>query len=646
MFYYAGSAILRLFTRRDSISMTLITLHHARLAFGAATLLDDVFLTLRERERVCLLGRNGAGKSTLMRVIQDDVALDGGEIMRRQGLRTALVAQDVPPEIDGRVFEVVAAGLGEQAEVLTDYQRVSLLLAEKNTPELLEELGRLQKRLEDTGGWELHQRTEQVLSHLQLPAEQPFATLSGGLKRRVLLGRALVADPDILLLDEPTNHLDLDTIAWLEDFLVRRDKALVFVTHDRSFLRRVATRIIELDRGQLASWDCDYDTYLVRREEQLAAEEKQQAEFDKKLAREEAWVRQGIKARRTRNMGRVRALHQLRAERRARRERTGHAVLQVQEVERSGRLVIEAQSLCYAWDEQPIIRDFSTTILRGDKVGIIGPNGSGKTTLLQLLLGKLDPQQGHIRHGTNLQVAYFDQLRAQLDENATVQDNVAEGNDWVEVDGRRRHVMGYLQDFLFPPERARSPVRILSGGERNRLLLAKLFTRPANLLVLDEPTNDLDLETLELLEDLLVEFSGTVLLVSHDRAFLDNVVTSTLVLEGEGRVGEYVGGYEDWLRQRPHATDEPQPANAKSERRSPKERPRKLSFKDQRELESLPQRIEDLETEQADIHARLSDPEFYRKGGGTLQELQARLEVLQDELALSYARWEELEALA
>ena len=624
--------------------MTLITLHHTRLAFGAATLLDDVFLTLRERERVCLLGRNGAGKSTLMRVIQGEVAPDSGEIMRRQGLRTALVTQEVPSGIEGSVFEVVAAGLGEQAALLADYHRVSRLLADSHRPELLDQLGHAQKRLEDTGGWDLHQRATQVIDHLQLPAEQLFATLSGGLKRRVLLGRALVADPDILLLDEPTNHLDLDTIAWLEDFLVRRDKALVFVTHDRSFLRRVATRIIELDRGRLSSWECDYDTYLERREEQLAAEEKQQAEFDKKLAREEVWVRQGIKARRTRNMGRVRALQQLRAERRARRERTGNALLQVQEGERSGKLVIEAHAISYAWD-QPLIRDFSTTILRGDKVGIIGPNGSGKTTLLQLLLGELAPQTGRIRHGTNLQIAYFDQLRAQLDENATVQENVADGNDWVDIGGQRRHVMGYLQDFLFPPERARSPVRILSGGERNRLLLAKLFTRPANVLVLDEPTNDLDLETLELLEDLLVEFSGTVLLVSHDRAFLDNVVTSTLVLEGGGQVGEYVGGYEDWLRQRPQPVGASQPAPAKAERRLPKERPRKLSFKEQRELQSLPQRIEELEAEQADIHARLSDPEFYRKSGGALQELQARLEAVESERALSYARWEELEAL-
>ncbi|WP_429886058.1 ATP-binding cassette domain-containing protein [Geoalkalibacter halelectricus] len=625
--------------------MALITLHNISLAFGAAALLDGATLTIGERERVCLLGRNGAGKSTLMRVINGDLPPDGGEIMRRQGLRTALVTQEVPAGIDGKVFDVVAGGLGEQSKLLADFHRVSRRLMDDSTCGLLDELGRLQKRLEETGGWELHQRAEQVVSHLQLPAEDQFSTLSGGLKRRVMLGRALVADPDILLLDEPTNHLDLDTIAWLEDFLLRRDKALVFVTHDRSFLRRVAGRIVELDRGLLSNWECDYDTYLARRDEQLAAEEKQQAEFDKKLAREEAWVRQGIKARRTRNMGRVRALQQLRAERRARRERSGTAALQVQEADRSGRLVIEAQHLSYAWKDLPIVRDFSTTILRGDKIGIIGPNGSGKTTLLQLLLGELTPQQGCVKHGTNLRIAYFDQLRAQLDENRSVHENVAEGNDWVDVGGRRRHVMGYLQDFLFPAERARSPVRTLSGGERNRLLLAKLFTRPANLLVLDEPTNDLDLETLELLEDLLVEFAGTVLLVSHDRAFLDNVVTSTLVLEGEGRVGEYVGGYEDWLRQRPQIAPPQKNQESKPQRRPAKERARKLSFKEKKELEELPGRIEALEKEQAAIHARLSDPDFYRNGGGDVAAIQERLVAVEEELARSYDRWEGLEAL-
>ncbi len=626
--------------------MALLSIHNLSLAFGGPQLLDGASLTLREGERICLLGRNGAGKTTLMRLLNGDLAPDGGEIMRRQGLRTALVSQDVPAGIEGTVFSVVASGLGEQAALLSEFHRVGQQLAESSESSLLDELGRLQKRLDETGAWQLQQLTDQVIGRLKLEPDTTFASLSGGLKRRVILGRALVADPDLLLLDEPTNHLDLDTIAWLEDFLLRRDKALLFVTHDRSFLRRIATRIVELDRGRLSSWDCGYDTYLARREEQLAAEEKQAAEFDKKLAQEEGWIRQGIKARRTRNMGRVRALQQMREERRARRERAGTAALQLQSGERSGRLVIEAEHISYRWSGAPVIRDFSTTVLRGDKIGIIGPNGSGKTTLLQLLLGQLAPQQGEVRLGTNLEVAYFDQLRAQLDENQTVQQNVAGGNDWVEVGGQRRHVIGYLQDFLFPPERARAPVRTLSGGERNRLLLAKLFTRPANLLVLDEPTNDLDLETLELLEDLLVEFKGTVLLVSHDRAFLDNVVTSTLVLEGDGRVGDYVGGYEDWLRQRPQAQPAAKREIPRSQPRPAKERPKKLSFKEKQELETLPRRIEELETEQAEIHARMSDPAFYRNSGAEVAAVQERLEKIEAELAVGYARWEELEALA
>ena len=626
--------------------MALLSLHNLSLAFGGPQLLDGADLTIREGERICLLGRNGAGKTTLMRLLNGDLPPDGGEIMRRQGLSTALVSQDVPPGIEGSVFSIVASGLGEQAGLLSTFHQVSQRLAEGGGSDLLDELGRLQKRLDETGAWQLQQLTDQVIGRLKLDPDAPFSALSGGLKRRVLLGRALVADPDLLLLDEPTNHLDLDTIAWLEDFLLRRDKTLLFVTHDRSFLRRVATRIVELDRGRLSSWDCDYDTYLDRREDQLAAEEKQAAEFDKKLAQEESWIRQGIKARRTRNMGRVRALQQMREERRARRERSGTAALQLQQGERSGRLVIEAENISYRWSGEPVIRDFSTTILRGDKIGIIGPNGSGKTTLLQLLLGQLEPQQGSVRLGTNLEVAYFDQLRSQLDENKTVQQNVAEGNDWVDVGGQRRHVIGYLQDFLFPPERARSPVRTLSGGERNRLLLARLFTRPANLLVLDEPTNDLDLETLELLEDLLVEFKGTVLLVSHDRAFLDNVVTSTLVLEGNGKVGEYVGGYQDWLRQRPQEEPEPRRVAAPPKARPVRERPKKLSFKEKQELEVLPRRIEELEAEQAQIHAKMADPAFYRNSGAEVAGTQERLAEIEAELEAGYARWEELEALA
>lgn len=630
--------------------MSLLTVKNISLAFGGPLLLDGAELTILDGERLCLLGRNGAGKTTLMRVLNGDLPPDSGAIMCRQGLRTALVTQDIPADLEGTVFSIVASGLGEQAALLDEFHQVSRSLQSSTDPALMERLAQLQKRIEETGGWQMQQVVEQVIRHLKLEGDAAFAHLSGGVKRRVMLGRALVSDPDLLLLDEPTNHLDLETIAWLEDFLVRRDKALMFVTHDRSFLRRVATRIVELDRGQLSSWQCDYDTYVQRREEQLEAEEKQAAEFDKKLAQEEKWIRQGIKARRTRNMGRVRALRQMREERRARRERSGTAELAVQQGERSGRRVIEAEHISYAWTGQPIIRDFSTTILRGDKVGIIGPNGSGKTTLLQLLLGRLEPDEGSVKLGTNLEIAYFDQHRGQLDEDRSVQDNIAEGNDWVEIHGQRKHVIGYLRDFLFPPERARSPVRTLSGGERNRLLLAKLFTRPANLLVLDEPTNDLDLETLELLEGLLVDFSGTVLLVSHDRAFLDNVVTSTFVLEGEGRVGEYVGGYEDWQRQRAEQVEaEEQKPQASAEKRQPqrpgRDRPRKLGFKEKRELEALPERIEELEAEQAAIHERMADSDFYRDHGEEVAQLQKRLEQIARELERGYARWEELEAL-
>ena len=627
----------------------LLNLSGVNVSFGGPPLLDHADLQIERGERVCLVGRNGAGKSTLLKVIAGELRPDEGEIQWVAGARAARLPQEVPRDTRGPVFDVVAEGLGEAGRLLREYQQLSQRLASE--PELLPQLERVQHALEDAGGWQLRTRVETVISRLALDPEREFETLSGGLKRRVLLAQALVAEPDLLLLDEPTNHLDIDSIAWLEEFLKGFGGALLFITHDRLFLQRLATRIIELDRGKLTSWPGDYDTYLERKQAALEAESKANALFDKKLAEEEAWIRQGIKARRTRNEGRVRALHALREERRERRELQGKARMAVGEAEKSGKLVVEAEHVGHAYGGRTLIRDLSTTLMRGDKVGIIGPNGAGKTTLLNILLGRLEPQQGRVRLGTKLEVLYFDQLREQLDEEASVVDNVGGGSDFVEIDGKRKHIMGYLQDFLFPPQRARTPVKALSGGERNRLLLAKLFTRPANVMVLDEPTNDLDIESLELLEDLLVEYRGTVLLVSHDRAFLNNVVTSSLVFEGDGEVNEYVGGYDDWLRQRA-ASAEAKPAAARPAAAvttvaaaKDKEKPRKLSYKDQRELDGLPQRIEQLEAALEALQQRLGDPELYRSEPQAVADLQAQLASEEAELQRAYARWEELEAL-
>ncbi|KAB0667315.1 ATP-binding cassette domain-containing protein [Oryzomonas japonica] len=627
--------------------MALITLRDITLAFGGPPLFDGINLQIEPGDRLCLLGRNGTGKSTLLKLIGGELPLEGGEIQRQQGLRVALVSQDVPMGIDGTVFDVVASGMGNAAELLAEYHRVAHSLSLEGSEALLAELEELQHKLEESGGWSLNHEVERVLKRLQLDAEVAFSALSGGTKRRVLLAKALIAAPDILLLDEPTNHLDIDTILWLEDFLLHQVKTLVFVTHDRAFARRLANRVAELDRGRIYAFNCGYDEFVERREALLEAEVTRQALFDKKLAQEEAWVRQGIKARRTRNEGRVRALKSLREEYRQRRERQGTAKIQLQEGERSGRLVAEVEHVSFAYDGRPIITDLTTTIMRGDRVGIIGPNGSGKTTLLRLLLGELTPDQGAVKAGSRLEIVYFDQMREQLDPDRSVQDNVGEGNDTLVINGKSRHIIGYLQDFLFSPERARSPVSILSGGERNRLLLAKLFTKPSNVLVMDEPTNDLDAETLDLLEDLLLEYSGTLLLVSHDREFLNNVVGSTLVLSGDGAVREYVGGYDDWLRQAaaeaPAAPVTSKPAQEKG--RSQKERPRKLSFKEERELTALPDRIAALEEEQGRLHATLADPDFYKSAGAEVAAINTRLGELEQELAAAYGRWEELEAL-
>ena len=606
--------------------MALLSLRDVSLAFGGPRLLDHVDWQIERGERVCLLGRNGEGKSTLLRLVEGQLEPDEGAVIRQQGLRIARLPQEVPEGHGATVADEVTEGLADEGH----------------------------------GAGHADHRVDAVISRMGLDADARFESLSSGMKRRVLLARALVADPDILLLDEPTNHLDIEAIRWLEDFLIRYAGTLVFVTHDRAFLSRLATRIAELDRGHLSDWACDYPTFLERKEQLLAAEERQSALFDKKLAQEEVWIRKGIEARRTRNEGRVRALKAMRDARRRRRERQGTARMQLQEAERSGSLVIEAKGVSFGYAEdngdgdrdrsRPVIRDLTTTIMRGDKVGIIGPNGSGKTTLLRLLLGGLPPQEGTVRQGTNLEVAYFDQLKAALDEEKTVQQNVSE-YDTIPINGQPRHVLGYLQDFLFPPERSRSLVKFLSGGERSRLLLARLFTRPSNVLVLDEPTNDLDIETLELLESLLVDYQGTVLLVSHDRAFLNDVVTSTLAIEADGRVKEYDGGYDDFLRQRrEEAPAEPRTppatAAAASSLRPQAERPRKLNLKERKELEALPGRIEELEAARAELHDAMADPAFYRQDGGTIAEARARLEAIESELAAAYERWEELEGLA
>ncbi len=628
--------------------MALISLRNITLAFGGPPIFDGINLQIEAGDRLCLMGRNGSGKSTLLKLIGGELTQENGDIQRQQGLKVTQLTQDVPPDLSGNVFDVVASGMGNVAALLAEYHHVSHELAHDGSPKLLVRLETLQKELEENDGWSLHQEVERVLNRLQLDADAEFTSLSGGTKRRALLARALVSSPDILVLDEPTNHLDIDTILWLEEFLAKNVKTVLFVTHDRAFARRLANRVAELDRGRIYAFSCGYDEFVERREALLEAEITRQALFDKKLAQEEAWVRQGIKARRTRNEGRVRALKKLREESRQRRERQGTAKIQLQAADRSGALVAEALDVSFAFDGKHIVKGFSTTIMRGDRIGIIGPNGSGKTTLLRLLLGELEPQQGEIKLGTRREVLYFDQLREQLQLDKSVQENVGEGNDTLIINGQPRHIIGYLQDFLFSPERARSPVSILSGGERNRLLLAKLFTKPSNILVMDEPTNDLDAETLDLLEDLLQEYSGTLLLVSHDREFLNNVVSSTLVLTGDGTVRDYIGGYDDWLSQSATETAAATPLVPKTTQDKAKrqaERSRKLSFKDERELEALPERIAALEEEQAGLHARLSDPDFYKNAGSETAVINARLAELEQELESAFLRWDELESL-
>lgn len=633
--------------------MPLLSFHNVSTAFGHHPLLEQVSFGLEAGERVCLIGRNGSGKSTLLKVAAGQVIPDAGEVRREVSTRIAYLPQE--PELNEAktVFENVAAGLGDLHDLIVDYHHLIAALNDPATAETvdLDRMHVLQEQLERRHGWEAQQRIEQVLTRLDLPADVPVTQLSGGWKRRVALGRALVMVPDVLLLDEPTNHLDIEAIQWMEDMLVEYRGALLFVTHDRQFLTRLATRIIELDRGRLSEFPGDYQNFQQKKAEQLATEATHNALFDKRLAEEERWIRKGIQARRTRNEGRVRALYALRREHAERRNVQGKARIALDSGEKTGKLVLEAQNLNFAYEGKPIVRDLNLRVMRGDRIGLIGPNGVGKTTLLRLLLAQLEPSGGSVRHGTNLQIAYFDQTRAQLDPEARVVDCVGEGKETVTIGTQTKHVMGYLQDFLFAPERARSPVKSLSGGERARLLLAQLFSRPANVLVMDEPTNDLDIETLELLEELLLDYPGTLFMVSHDRAFLDNVVTSCLAFEGNGRVKEYIGGYSDWLRQRPalpttarEASPKASPAIVTNERKKSAST-KKLSYKDQRELEQLPARIEKLEKEQTKLQTSLADPELYQRDAAAFKAISMRAKEIETELLQAYARWEALEAL-
>jgi ATP-binding cassette subfamily F protein uup len=626
--------------------MALIKLESACLAYGHVPLLDKVELQIDPGERVCLVGRNGAGKSTLMRVMEGVAELDEGGIWKKPDLRVGILSQEVPQLDDLSVYDVVAGGLDRMGKVIAEYHHVLHEMETDFSEAIYSKLARLQDDIEANDGWNLEQRITSVITKLELPEDALMGSLSGGFKRRVMLARALVLDPELLLLDEPTNHLDVEAIQWMEEFLLSFNGAVLFITHDRTFLRHLATRIVELDRGKITSWPGDYDTYLRTKEERAIIEEQQNALFDKRLAQEEVWIRQGIKARRTRNEGRVRDLEKLRKVRSDRLNKLGNVNLQVESGTSSGKVVIEAENISKAFGDRVIVKSLTTKVMRGDRIGILGPNGVGKSTLLKMLLGELKPDTGSVKLGTKLSVAYFDQQRSILDPEKTVADNLNFGSDTITINGKSRHVMSYLQDFLFPPARVRSPVKSLSGGERNRLLLARLFIQPANLLVMDEPTNDLDVETLELLEELLCNYDGTLILVSHDRTFLDNVVTSTLAFEGNGEVYEYVGGYEDWLRQ--SRKNKSQPGAKKQLNKEIKETKKdsttkaKLSYNDQRELDGLPKKIETLEAEQTKLQNDMAAEGFYKKEKSDVDKVLARLSELEKELETVYQRWEEL----
>lgn len=639
--------------------MSLINLTNAYLSFSDAPLLDHIDMAIEVNERVCLVGRNGAGKSTLLKVLNKEVPLDEGQIVYENNVVVSRLQQDPPRDVQGNVFDFVAEGLQEQAQLLKDYHELSHQVEQEPSESNLAKLAKMQEQLDHQNGWQLENRIRNVISSLSLDSEAQLSSLSGGWLRKAALAKALVCQPTVLLLDEPTNHLDIETIKWLEEFLKSFNGSIVFISHDRSFIRQMATRIIDLDRGKIASWSGNYDNYLLGKEEALRVEELQNAEFDKKLAQEEVWIRQGIKARRTRNEGRVRALKAMRQEYSERRKVMGSAKMQIEEALRSGKIVFELENVTYQVDDKLLVNDFSVQVLRGDKIALIGPNGIGKTTLLKLMLGNLTPTSGSVHCGTKLEVAYFDQYRLELDPEKTVMDNLAEGKQEVMVNGRSRHVLGYLQDFLFPPKRARTPVRALSGGERNRLLLAKLFLKPSNLLVLDEPTNDLDIETLELLEELVNDYQGTVLLVSHDRQFVDNVVTQCWFFEEKGHIGIYAGGYADALQQQQQA--QPVKVSTVNSSQQPKKESNttnnqnkesavkkkvKLSYNEQRELAQLPSKIEQLEIAIADLQAQIGQSDFFNQPHDITGPILQSLSDKEAELEAVFERWEQLEALS
>ena len=630
------------------MSVALIGMRNVTWGFADPPLLENISWQIERGERVCLLGRNGVGKSTVLKFLHGEMIPDKGEIWQQKGVTVSALKQEVPEGFAGTVFDVVAEGLGEKGRAIAQYNALRRKPPSTSSDDYEKRSRAMQETFSADDEWGMLREIETALSRTGLEGDWPFEQLSAGLKRRTLFARALVGKPDLLLLDEPTNHLDIDSILWMEELILRHVKTLLFITHDRAFLKRIATRIVEIDRGRIFSYDCNYERYLERKQAAMEAEENQDRESDRKRNAEETWIRQGIKARRTRNEGRVRALVKMREKFQKRREKTANVKLQIQEGERSGKLVIEAEGVDFSYEEKPVVRDFSTTILRGDKVGIIGPNGAGKTTLLKILLKNMAPDSGTIRHGANLQVLYFDQLREQLDEEKTVADNIGEGNDFIIFNGQKRHVITHLRDFLFSRERCITPVRVLSGGEKNRLLLARLFTQPANILVMDEPTNDLDAETLELLEELLFDYEGTLLLVSHDRAFLNNVVTSTLVFEGKGHIAEYAGGYDDWVIQRP-VPEESLPASktagTKEKKREKPAKKRTLTFKEKNELLELPDRLFLMEAEKEALFKSMSDPLYYKKGKEAMAAATARLEELEKEIETTYSRWEFLESI-